>query len=1533
MKTDLTKGGLLSRWKNRTKTVVTSNAIVKVPETTALPLTHQQKSLWFLQQLYPDNPFYNLSEYLILNGQLDIAHLTLSLKHLFDTHRIFKSYYPEVDGKPLFQIDESLAFQLEHVDFSHLPLEKARQATNTALDEAAHTAFNLNEAPLYRITLYTLSPTRHVLFFKLHHIITDQWSMQHLKTTIARQYAALIKGEALPPSSKAAINYMDFAYWQQQQNYSKALEYWKTQFAELPPQLNLPKDKVRPNLPNYKGNTISLDIPQPIAHAALDLAKTLHTTPFVLFLSAYYIMLYNFSRQDEIVVGTPVSNRSQNSLEDVFGLCIDTMALKANIDPNSTISAFITSINSLFSKALEHKELPFDVLVKALHIERTTTANPLFQAMFVYNSSGETPDFGTDLQVITPTAYTAKVSKFDLTLFVSEHQGQLTVALEYATALFNEDTITRFQDYFVETLDFIGKHQNAEIAKIPVHTAADTTLIATAPTETHEFSTYHGIHERIAQIAATTPLQTAVAFGTAHIDYTTLNTRANAVALSLMHAAPIGKIVGLCLERSIDMIVGLLGILKAGYAYLPIDPDYPKAHMEYILEDAKVDTIVTQTTFRSQFKLLNKTTVSVDQSTLSTDAIVLPEVKPNDLAYVIYTSGSTGQPKGVPISHKNIIQSTAGRLTFYEHMPKAFLLMSSIAFDSSKAGLFWTLCTGGKLVVTPKRIEQDLEQIADTIATHKITHTLMLPSLYAVILEHISPSKLQTLQTVMVAGERCSVPLCQKHFEILPQTALYNEYGPTEASVWCIAHKVSLKTLINATQIPIGTPVAQASIHLLDTNGHPVPVGVSGEIYIGGDTLSKGYLNHPELTQKAFIHPVFAPHTTLYKTGDLARYNTNGAIEFLGRKDQQIKIRGYRVEIDAITATLTKSSAIQQAVVLVKTNARGTQQLIAFLQTTAGFTMATLKAELKEKLPDYMIPSHFTIVDEIPRLPNGKIDTTTLSNLKTVQHTKPSETKVLTLTEAQLLIIWKRLLHLEDLSIHDNFFELGGDSILSIQIMAKARVEGIHIAPNQIFEHQTIAELAHYVTTESTSAVHHESLPFGATPLLPIQEWFFETHKNAPHYWNQGFHFKTLPEGATAHFVKRITQNIIKHHDALRAAFHFKHNTWQAVIQPVSEDKGFQIIDLSAVPLAEQSAHLEAQLQAIQNAITLDQGNLFQCLYIETGTPATNSFILSAHHLVIDVVSWQMLLDYYKTTLERQKLQPLTQTASVKTWGNYLLEQVNTPAIDQELAYWQQEITHQNELPLDHACPLPILEKDVNRIAFEIDSATTQQLQKEANAAYNTKTDELLLAAFTLAVSQWSKTSKIALALERHGRTSDRPEHDLSNTVGWFTAFFPKTVKVEDHSNLEQHIMQTKETLRQTPQHGIGYGILRHLSSKLGTAAYPNIVFNFLGTSSHTDTNVAFLTKHMRAPQSERHYYIEVNALIQNDKLQVDWSYAATAFQTETMQNCSAAFKAILQDIVNHCTTSTATRYTPSDFEDVDLDQDDLDALLNTLEL
>jgi amino acid adenylation domain-containing protein len=1080
---------LLAKWKQRKKTTPRS-AIGARPEGVLVSPTSGQRRLWLLQELYPENAFYQYGHLYRFSGPLRAELLEESFRTVFARHEILRSNYVDTQEGVALTVKPETTFVLERTDLSGQPAEERERLAHQEASSFTARLFNLAEDTLLRALLIQLGPETHWLVVSIHHIIGDRASLLVLNDELYQTYSGLVRGEAVKLPAITA-QFPDFAHWKNQKPTSeKSLAYWSEELSGALPHTPLPFDRPRRPEATFTGRSLLGELPPDKSDLVHTLAKSAGTTANVVLLAAYQTLLLRYGAPKDLTVGTPVSIRDRTELEHMIGFLNETVVLRSRFDdPTETFRSFVLRVKEKMETALEHKDVSFDELVKHLAPPRVPGANPMFQNMFVYNADAPAAKLPAGLTV-AEEVMDIEVSKFDLTLFATNFGANFGFTLEYATDLFDNDTAERLLSNFTALLSDAVSQPDTPLAQLNIFGEAEKVLRQDWNQTATDLPRPDTILELILAAAKKTPQAIAVADSERQLSYADLLQRADLLADTLLKKGiQPGAAVGLYTDRRVEMIVGIIGILRAGAAYVPLDPAYPTGRIAYVAEDAGIKTIVTLAELKTKLDQAAYDLVEIPAKT-QTVAFTPPVISADGLAYLIYTSGSTGKAKGVAINHANLVHSTTARFAYFEHQPRAFLLMSSFAFDSSVAGIFWTLSQGGKLVIPPVRIEQDLNGLAGLIEQHEVSHTLMLPSLYQLLLEFSQPEQLVSLRTVMVAGEACSSAVVMAHYEQFPRVELVNEYGPTEGTVWCTAHRIRAEDA--GAPVPIGRPIPNVQNYVLDAGMQPVPVGVPGELYIAGPGLATGYWQQPELTAERFptVHLGEAAgakrgsESRLYRTGDLAKYRKTGLIDFLGRADHQIKIRGFRVELDEISRHLDRLPEVREAVTLVN-NSGSAPRLLAFYTLRTPLAKNDLRAALSQELPAYMVPASLVELDEFPRLPNGKVDQKALP--LDAEETGTAARPVVeptTETEKILAATWEKVLKRGPVSVDDNYFDVGGDSIRSIRIISLAAKRGLALKPHHIFTYQTVRELAAVVDRET------EALAAGsaeASTVVPLR--------------------------------------------------------------------------------------------------------------------------------------------------------------------------------------------------------------------------------------------------------------------------------------------------------------------------------------------------------------------------------------------------------------------------------------------------------------
>lgn len=1063
-------------------------SIPSIPRNTSFPLSFAQARLWFIEQLQPSTSTYNIPGAYRLTGHVDVTALDQSLNEIIRRHEVLRTSLPTVDGQPSQIISPNIALSLSVKDLQEYPEREIEVIAQQIAIEEAKQPFDLANGPLFRIKLLRLAEAEYVLLLNMHHIISDGWSFKVFFQELAALYTAF-STDKRSPLLELPIQYADFAYWQREWLKGEFLEsqlsYWKRQLGGSLPILQLPTDYPRPPVSTYQGAYQSVELPLDLTKALKALSQRESVTLFMVLLAAFQTLLHRYSGQEDIIVGTPIAGRNQIETEGLIGFFVNSLAIRTNLSDNPNFQQLLARVREITLVAYDHQDLPLEKLVEELQPERDLSRSPLFQVMFVFHN---TPSQSWELPglTITPLEVHSGTSKFDLTLDLQETSEGIKGGIEYNTDLFKSTTIARMANHFQTLLESIVANPQQHILNLSLLTATEQhqLLVEWNKTQT-DYPKDICIHELFEEQVAKTPSAVAVIFDEQQFTYQQLNHRANQLAhyLKLLGVKPEIS-VGICIERSLDLIVGLLGILKAGGAYVPLDPAYPSDRLAFMLYDAAVPVLLTQKHLIDKLPSHQAKVVCLDTDweaiSQEKSGNLITDVKPNNLAYILYTSGSTGQPKGIAIEHKNTVNFIHwAQTSFTKEQLAGILASTSICFDLSIFELFVPLSCGGKVILAENVLHLSTLKVAKDV-----TLINTVPSVIAELIRTNAIS--QSVRTVNLAGESLSSQLVNQLYQYPFIQEVYNLYGPTEATTYstfslCSRHRNNEKA-INSS---IGRPLANTQIYILDSHLHPVPVGIPGELYIGGAGLARGYLKRPELTKEKFIPNPFSNELgeRLYKTGDLARYRSDGDIEFLGRLDNQVKVRGFRIELGEIEAVLAKHPSVQQTFVATQEDSSTDKRLVAYIVPHLEQTLTSdeLYNFLKQKLPAYMLPSAFIFLYTLPLTPNGKIDRRVLPPLKQIKeelentYIAPRDKLELKLTK-----IWENVLGIQPIGIRDNFFKLGGHSLLAVRLFSEIeKVFKKNLPLAILFQTGTIEQLA--------IILRQSGLSIPLSCLVPIQ--------------------------------------------------------------------------------------------------------------------------------------------------------------------------------------------------------------------------------------------------------------------------------------------------------------------------------------------------------------------------------------------------------------------------------------------------------------
>jgi len=1056
-----------------------------VPRPREVPLSFAQERLWFLEQLSPLSPVYNIPTVISLTGRLNVAALERSFNEIVRRHDVLRTSFSEIEAQPKQTIEPALRLALPLVDLSSLPETRRRAEALRLATEEARRPFDLAQAPLLRAGLWKLGEQDHVLLVAMHHIISDGWSLEVFFRELSVLYHAFSQ-EKPSPLPELSIQYADFALWQRQWLQGDVLEdhlrYWKQHLQGAPFVLELPIDRPRPAVQTFRGAKRSLPISKSLVEGLVALSNQHSSSFFMTLFAAFAILLYRYTDKDDIVVGSPIANRTRREVEDLIGYFVNTLALRIDLKGNPTFLELLSRVRKTALGAYEHQDMPFEKLVDELQPERDLSRNPLFQVMFALQ---KTLIPARQLPELTWSRLKIErgVAKFALTLWITEAEDSSTAIFEYNSDLFEDATTSRMLNHFQNLLESIVADPEQRLSDFPMLTEAEKQQLLFDWNDTRrDYPKDLCIHQLFEAQAERTPDAVAAVFEDHQLSYCELNHRANQLARYLRTLGVGAEVlVGICVERSLEMIIGLLGILKSGGAYVPLDPGYPKERLAFMLEDAQVPVLLTQRKLlgglpnaalsevqNSKSKIQNRVVICLDTDweviAQQSDNNLVNGVSADNLAYVIYTSGSTGQPKGATVPHRAVNRLVMNANYANLEPTDVVAQVSNCSFDAATFEIWGALLHGAKLVLITTDVAISPKDFAEQIEQKKISVLFLTTALFNQMAREL-PTAFKNVRHLLFGGEAADPRWAAAMLEHDPPERLLNVYGPTEATTFASWHLVE-NIPQGATTIPIGRPIANTEIYVLDPHLQPVPIGVPGELYIGGDGLARGYCNRRELTAEKFIPHSFSkePGARLYKTGDLVRYLPDGNIEFLGRIDHQVKIRGFRIELGEIESVLSQHPAVQQTVVLAREDIRGEKGLVAYVvsnqQSTP--TINDLRTFLKQKLPDYMVPSAFVVLDSLPLTPNGKLDHHALPEPGRARpDLEEGFVAPRTPLEESVARIWAEALGLEAVGIYDNFFELGGDSLTATKLAWKMSTAlELDIPVRLLFLHQDIATLA-----------------------------------------------------------------------------------------------------------------------------------------------------------------------------------------------------------------------------------------------------------------------------------------------------------------------------------------------------------------------------------------------------------------------------------------------------------------------------------------
>nr|QEO74274.1 condensation domain-containing protein [uncultured bacterium] len=1283
--------------------------LARVARTAEMPVSFAQQRLWFIDQLTPGHGLYNIPVAVRLRGALDVEALGQSVSEIIRRHEALRTSFPVVDGQPVQVIHPAPSESLSVVDLRELSeAERDAEVRRLSSEEGAR-PFDLARGPLVRLSLLRLGDADHVLLCTMHHIISDGWSIGVLIRELTALYEAFSGGRP-SPLPELPIQYADYAHWQRQWLESEVSEaqlaYWKKQLAGAPPLLELPTDHLRPAVQTYRGATYSFALGRELKEGLEQLSRREGATLFMTLLAAFQALLHRYTGQAEVVVGSPIANRTRVETEALIGFFVNTLVLRSDLSGDPTFKELLRRVREVTLDAYAHQDVPFERLIEELRPERDLSYSPLFQVMFVLQEPqrGSLSLGGVELELLEVDNQTAK---FDLMLSVLERGGQLHASVEYSTDLFDEATVARMMSHYELLLKGVAGGAEGRISELPLLTEAERQKLLTQRDETRaDYPRDRLIHQCFEGQAEKTPEAIAVRFEDETVSYRELNARANQLAHFLRRSGVGPEVrVGIAVERSVEMIVGLLAVLKAGGAYVPLDLDYPPQRVAFMLEDAQASVLLSQQHLLEHLPEHDAEVICLDSEwgVIARESAENPaaEIQAGNLAYVIYTSGSTGRPKGVAIEHRSAVTLIYwARDTFTAERLAGVLASTSICFDLSVFEIFATLSWGGSVVLARNAL-----QLPALGAEANVTLVNTVPSAMAelVRLKGVPAS----VRTVNLAGEALTQELVEQVYQLGGVEQVWNLYGPSEDTTYSTFAVIES----GAGRAPtIGRPIANTQVYLLDSAMRPVPVGLPGELFIGGDGLARGYLGRPDLTAERFLPDPFGgtPGARLYRTGDLARWRAGGELEFLGRLDHQVKVRGFRIELGEVEAALLSHQAVSEAVVVVREDAGGGKHLAAYMVAEPGRDMPTvgeLRRHLVKRVPEYMVPQTFVTLPHMPLTPNGKVNRRSLA----AHDAQPMRSEggydaPRNALEERLAEIWGAVLGVERVGVNDNFFDLGGHSLTIIRILSRIReVFQVELPVQLLFEATTVAELSAIIEerlneglggaggADTGAVIPHSERSLAPASFAQQRLWFWDQATPNKALYNLPVAVRLTGRLAVG-ALERALNEISRRHETLRTTFLM---TDGEVIQSISEAAPVSLtpVDLSGLTEGGREAEVRRLSEAeAELPFDLVRGPLVRVSLLRLGEEE-HVLLLTLHHIISDAWSMGVLVRETAALYEAYsegRPSPLPelqiQYADYAVWQR---QRLRGEALERELKYWRQLAGAPPllKLPTDHPRP------------------------------------------------------------------------------------------------------------------------------------------------------------------------------------------------------------------------------------------------------
>ncbi|WP_150050248.1 non-ribosomal peptide synthetase [Methylomonas rhizoryzae] len=1499
-----------------------------------IPLSAAQQGLWILAQLDPSNAAYHIAGGVCITGDVAPERVRQAFAALAERHDALRSVFYARDGQPRQRLVSGLLPAWDYRDLSAWPPAEAQAQAGQLAEQAARAPFDLANGPLWRLLLVKLADagrhSRYELNLTLHHLIADGWSLNWLLAEFAELYAGL--GADRPAQLPALpIRHADFACWQRHWlaagEAERQLAYWLQQLGGEQPQIVLPYDRPRPAEPSQRGGRVGFALSEALGGQLAERAKQQGATPFMLLLAAFNVWLYRISGQTDLRVGLPLANRNRPETQGLIGYLVNTVVLRSRLNGRTTFLELLQQVKHSLLQAQAHPDLPFEQLVDALQPERRLGQNPLFQILINHQQTDlSLLQAGSDWQIDSLERDNG-AAQFDLSLDTWQ-RGPHSFGgfFTYACDLFDAETVQRLAGQLQNLLTQLLAQPHAPIAAHAILSAAESEQFQTWNLWPRCYDGGVPVQELIRRQAEAWPQAIALIAGEQSLRYAELERDANRLAHYLVQVG-LGREsrVAVLLARGVEAIVAMLAVLKAGAAFVPLDPEQPAQRLADVIADAGASRVIVRGEPRHTLAGAPLLDLAAVDLTVYSDRPPAVAIHPDQLAYLILTSGSSGKPKGVAVAHGALARHCLAIGERYAmQRDDVALHFAAFTFDAAMEQWLVPLMHGCRLLLREQMWSAD--QAYQALIQHRVSWFEMPPAYLLEIARWAEPRGLHLpLRACSVGGEAVSREGLAQIRHLVGDAPILNGYGPTETLITPLVWTALPDSVCDSVYAPIGTGVGERSLYLLDQDLNRLPLGAVGELYIGGPCLARGYHGRPDLSAERFLpDPFAADGSRMYRSGDLARFRADGEVEYLGRADQQIKLRGYRIEPGEIEAELRRLPGVADAHVGLFDD-QGRAYLAAYLEPGPapadigiGLNVAGVKAALAERLPEYMLPASIQVVERLPRLSSGKLNRHALP--KPERTNDEASRAPQTPAERDLAAIWQAVLGVERIGADDNFFEAGGDSIMAIRLVSRARQAGWQLSPKDLFLHQTVAQLAAHAGTCAPQAAQAELEAGGDAPLTPIQVQFFTQDMPNRAHWNLSLLLR--PKHRLDQLrVGAAVRGLLAHHDSLRLRYSLGPDGWRQFYAESADGECWEQL------AAADAAQVSEIARRLQRSLDLANGPLVKVALIAVAD-GSQRLLLVAHHLLVDGVSWRILLEDLQALYAGASSLP-AKTASFGRWGERLKAYAASPELAQQKTYWQTLLRGVPEPPRD----FPVAEAkfaEAQTVSLEIDAESTRQLLTTAPAAYRAGVNDLLLSALAAVLQGWSGGA-LLVDLESHGRDHPFEGMDLSRSVGWFTCVYPLRLAAVGESGAT--LKAVKQMLREVPDGGLGYGVLRYPADPAARAEWEGlpqarIGFNYFGRLDGEAGDFAAAPETVgddHDPCAPLPYWLEINAQVAGGVLQLRWRYAASQYRRDTILALAEDYRRQLAAILAHCAGTSGV--TPSDFPLAGLSQAQLDAL------